>query len=96
MRQVSKEAAMQRQLSVLSVSDEVAILPADAIDDLDAIEIQKIVMIGQSYLQLENGWVYTSRDGRGIGHSRATKIVPAERGHYEMLGRFSPRRVAGG
>jgi hypothetical protein len=78
---------MQRELSGLSVSREVAILPADAIDDLEVIQIQKIVMIGQSYLQLENGWVYTSRDGRGVGHSRATRIVPAERGHYELLRR---------
>ncbi len=80
---------MQRELCGLGVSDEVAILPAGAMDDQEVIQIYKIVLIGQSYMQLENGWVYTSRDGRGIGHSRNTKIVPAERGHYELLNRGS-------
>jgi hypothetical protein len=76
---------MQRELSDLKVGDRVAIVPAEATTDNDLLQVLRIMLIGQFYLQLENGWVYAVCDGRGIGHSQHTRIIPTHDEHREGL-----------
>ena len=74
-------------LQQLTIGDEVAILPENAFAPSEAMEICEIGFVGIGYIQLMDGRMYSSTDGRCLGTAHGGHAVFAHDGHRLAVAR---------
>lgn len=74
-----------RPLNEIKVSEEVAIMPADAKSPCDVLQISRVSHIGHSFIMANDGRVYMRHDGSDLNNQRHRYIQPATEEHRRAI-----------
>jgi hypothetical protein len=73
--------------------EKVAIMPLGFATAADFLEIGAIAFVGGIYLQLLDGRMYATQDGRSLGTRKQTVVVPVTAEHWAAWRQRTARTV---